>query len=465
MPNIEHFHQDASSLTLIANVFQPDYSEREFSCALSDVGHLGLYTYDCVTMVAGDLVQIYDSSITKYIGAYKYEPNTVSTVAQIADAVWDEAVSGHTTSTTFGGKNQVVVPSTLETQVQDIQVMVSNNSDEIDALTTLVNAIPTNTEFNARTLPSADYVVVGDTIAGCTLVGTCTTNTDLAAVKTETDKIASLVTAVITNATGADIATDIVALKAETVSILADTAEIQGKLPTNKIMGSSDVDNHDTDIDSILADTNELQVDDTPATLALIKTETDKIASIVTATITNADGTDIAADIIAIKADTANILTDTGTTLDTLIKDIPTTAEFESRTLPSADYVVVGDTIARVTLVDTCTTNTDIPAVKAKTDQLEFTAGTVNANIATGGLGTGSEQVDYYVFTNETSETGAIANVSVYVSSDEAGTVIVASGMTDSNGKVTFYLNTGTYYMWRSKAGYSFTNPDTEVVS
>ena len=43
------------------------------------------------------------------------------------------------------------------------------------------------------------------------------------------------------------------------VAILADTNETQGKLPTNKIMGSSDVDNHDTDIDSILTDTNEIQ--------------------------------------------------------------------------------------------------------------------------------------------------------------------------------------------------------------
>lgn len=34
---------------------------------------------------------------------------------------------------------------------------------------------------------------------------------------------------------------------------------IYDKLPTNYIMGSSDVDNHDTDIDSILADTNEIQ--------------------------------------------------------------------------------------------------------------------------------------------------------------------------------------------------------------
>ena len=59
-------------------------------------------------------------------------------------------------------------------------------------------------------------------------------------------------------------------------------------------------------------------------------------------------------------ADINAILTDTGSTLDTLIKDIPTTAEFEARTLLAADYVVVGDTIAGVTLCTTCTTNSDM---------------------------------------------------------------------------------------------------------
>ncbi|MEA3478428.1 MAG: hypothetical protein U9R60_09635, partial [Bacteroidota bacterium] len=39
--------------------------------------------------------------------------------------------------------------------------------------------IPITSEFNARTLPSADYVVTTDTIAGVTLVTTCTTNTDM----------------------------------------------------------------------------------------------------------------------------------------------------------------------------------------------------------------------------------------------------------------------------------------------
>lgn len=37
--------------------------------------------------------------------------------------------------------------------------------------------------------------------------------------------------------------------------------------------------------------------------------------------------------------------------LDTQLADLPTVAEFEARTLPSADYVVVGDTLAGVTTV------------------------------------------------------------------------------------------------------------------
>jgi len=58
-----------------------------------------------------------------------------------------------------------------------------------------------------------------------------------------------------------------------------------------------------------------------------------------------------ALDLDDLKADVTEIRTDTETTLDTLIKDIPTVAEFEARTLVAADYVVVGDTIAAVTTV------------------------------------------------------------------------------------------------------------------
>lgn len=64
--------------------------------------------------------------------------------------------------------------------------------------------------------------------------------------------------------------------------------------------------------------------------------------------------------------------------LYTLVADVPTTAEFEARTLVAASYFdPAADTVARVTLVDTCTANTDVgskvTAIKAKTDDLTFT--------------------------------------------------------------------------------------------
>ncbi len=43
--------------------------------------------------------------------------------------------------------------------------------------------------------------------------------------------------------------------------ILADTNEIQGKLPTNNIMGSSDKDDHDIDIDNILIIVTDIDTD------------------------------------------------------------------------------------------------------------------------------------------------------------------------------------------------------------
>ena len=62
-------------------------------------------------------------------------------------------------------------------------------------------------------------------------------------------------------------------------------------------------------------------------------------------------------------------------------------------------------------------------------------------------------------------DSSAIADADVWVTSDEAGNTLVASGETDENGQVVFYLDAGTYYVWRQKAGYNFTNPDTETVS
>jgi hypothetical protein len=57
-------------------------------------------------------------------------------VAEIADAVWDEAISGHTTGTTFGGKNQKVVPSeTINDYKADVSGLAT--SAEVGAIALL----------------------------------------------------------------------------------------------------------------------------------------------------------------------------------------------------------------------------------------------------------------------------------------------------------------------------------------
>lgn len=58
-----------------------------------------------------------------------------------------------------------------------------------------------------------------------------------------------------------------------------------------------------------------------------------------------------------------------------------------------------------------------------------------------------------------------IDGAEVWATTDAAGVDVVASGTTDSFGKVTFMLDAGTYYYWRKCSGYNFSNPDTEVVS
>lgn len=64
-----------------------------------------------------------------------------------------------------------------------------------------------------------------------------------------------------------------------------------------------------------------------------------------------------------------------------------------------------------------------------------------------------------------------IANAVVSVYTDVLGTQIVWTGFTDALGVARDEfgniprLEPGTYYFWRSKFGFAFDNPDTEVVS
>jgi hypothetical protein len=94
---------------------------------------------------------------------------------------------------------------------------------------------------------------------------------------------------------------------------------------------------------------------------------------------------------------------------------------------------------------------------------LPGTAGAALAIAAACGLGTGATRV---VYTLTDSGTGLpISDADIWITTDIAGTNVIAGGRTDALGRVTVWLDSGvTYYVWRQKDGWIFANPDTEVV-
>jgi len=113
--------------------------------------------------------------------------------------------------------------------------------------------------------------------------------------------------AVITNAAGADVAADIIAMKVDTAAILVDTGTtIPGTITT--------IDNEiaaiDTVVDAILVDTGTT----IPATITTIDNELAAIDTVVDAILVDT-GTTIPATIATVDSNVDAILVDTGTTL------------------------------------------------------------------------------------------------------------------------------------------------------
>ena len=92
---------------------------------------------------------------------------------------------------------------------------------------------------------------------------------------------------------------------------------------------------------------------------------------------------------------------------------------------------------------------------------LEDTGTTIPALI-NADSGAGTIQHTYTV--TDSADGMPLDGVEVWVSTDAAGVNVVASGYTNSSGVVTFMLDAGTYYFWRKRSGYNFTNPDQETV-
>lgn len=79
----------------------------------------------------------------------------------------------------------------------------------------------------------------------------------------------------------------------------------------------------------------------------------------------------------------------------------------------------------------------------------------------TGGVGTGTTS---YTITVTDATLLPIADVLIEVFTEESMQNKVVTGRTDNFGLVTFFLDAGSYYSRATKSGYSFVNPQTEVV-
>ena len=200
---------------------------------------------------------------------------------------------------------------------------------------------------------------------------------------------------------GADVSADVAAIKAETVLIVSDTGELQ----TAWVNGGR----LDVIVDAILVDTG-----------TTLQAELDAIQ---VAVITNAAGVDIAADIIALKAETVLIVADTNELqtdwvnagrLDLILDAIPTTAEFDARTLVAASYFdPAADTVANVTTVATTTTNTDMVGTDSAALAANYTSARAgyldNLNISENVSGT--SEVGHLVLATGTSDSGTTTTV------------------------------------------------------
>ena len=139
---------------------------------------------------------------------------------------------------------------------------------------------------------------------------------------------------------------------------------------------TADMDGNSTQLAAIVADTNELQVDDTPGALAALDVKIDAIDTVVDAILVDTSTT-LDAQLAAIAAyldtEIAAILVDTGTTLPGLIATLQADTDDIQTRLPAA--LVSGLMSCDITAISTSTTAADL---------LELSTLSIVSGIATG---------------------------------------------------------------------------------
>jgi hypothetical protein len=198
-------------------------------------------------------------------------------------------------------------------------------------------------------------------------------------------------------------------------------------------------------------------------------------------------GASISADIAAVKDETAAIVEDTATI------DMPgeiATAVWNALTNSYGTAGTYGEKVEslsaggdataanQTTIINYLSSGTyGLAALETLVDDLEaywldvieddagtnrFTTNALEQAPTGGAAGSGLNEFVYVLADDATD--AKIVNAKVWVTSDVAGVTVVATGYTNQSGSVTFYLDSGTAYIWRYHPSYTFTNPDPETI-
>lgn len=367
-----------------------------------------------------------------------------------------------TTDTNTEGRLKIVVHESGALLVeQSYQIVNANVYDSLYAVAatdylqtdTLQLGGTTQSATDLKDFADAGYDPATDKVQGVVLTDTCTTNTDLVSAASvvnewETQSQADPTgfhvnlleiggTAQTANDNGADINAILVDTAAvdtttEMRTFLTGADTVVSTVTTAQVNTEADTALSDIHLDHLLAVNYDPASKPGVATALLNELIEDDVgvSRYTSNALENASGSGATAEQVRIEMDSNStqlsaIVLDTGTTLDTLIKDIPTVAEFEARSIVSADYVVVGDTIAGVTLVTTCTTNTDMrgtdsantttpPTVGAIADQVwdEVLTGATH-NVGSSGGKYLREMFDAGLYEEETAQAGGAETITL----------------------------------------------------
>lgn len=430
----------------------------------------GLYRLDlsdavCATGVNSVVVMLKGATnmapVVLEIQLTDFDLNTAAiTAAGVADAVWDEATADHTTGTTFGALDVNVDAILADTGTDGVLLSSGTGAKQISLSSGAVLLQATQT---------------GVTIPTVTTVGTTTNLTNLPAVTTDwltaagvkADAVTKIQTGLatptnITSASGVTLAATQTGVTIPTVTsitngvTLADDAITSAKFDESTAFPVKSADTGATQIARVGADSD---------TLETLSDQIDGIS---------------AGDIADAVWDEALSGHTTGTTFggknqkavpsETIndykadVSALATSAELTA--MKGAGWVNESLTGIQATLDSQVLNNQTIMDGKLDVidgivdDILVDTGTTLPVAIVNASAGSGATAKTYTV----TDGTNPISGVHVWVTTDLSGTNIVASGYTDDIGEVVFYLDSGTtYYIWRQKRGYVFTNPDVEV--